>query len=186
MDRAGFDPRYSPEFQRGFTSATNEAPARTTEAPERIAPVTEGVAQRIPPAPVAPPPARQVPPEAATETRGPGEEPKEPIAETPPGSPWRNPYIVALTVLGIVLIGGGIVAFRWSVGQVFGNTIYENGASAEEMEEAMLAAQLAWGLAPLLSLAGVLTLLGVFFFVAWRWRPRQQAVGDDDGTENAF
>lgn len=186
MDRAGFDPRYSPEFQRGFAPSVNEAPASTAEAVEGIAPVARPVAQRIPPAPITPPPARQVlPGQAAEDTGGFGQEPADggPAPDTLPGSPWRNPYIVALTVLGVVLIGGGIAAFRWSVGQVFGGTIYESGASVEEMEEAMLAAQLAWGLAPLLTLAGVLTLLGVFFFVAWRWQPRLRRVEDDnDGT----
>src|SRR5690606_29069285 len=88
-----------------------------------------------------------------------------------PVSPWRNPYLIALTVLGVVLLGGGIAAFRWSVNQVYGGA-YSGNTTEADAQEAMLLGQLAWGLSPLLSLAGVLTLLGVFFVVALRWRPR--------------
>jgi hypothetical protein len=173
MDRAGFDPRYSPEFQRGFDPAVHEGPPAAAESPERMEPVPEPVVRRIPPAPTAavPGPTAAARTEDITQPFG-DETGDEPVLEALPLSPWRNPYLVALTVLGVVLVAGGIGAFRWAVSQVYGGAAYEGGATQEEMADAMLAAQLAWGLSPLLALAGVLTLVGVFFFVAWRWRPR--------------
>jgi hypothetical protein len=169
MDRAGFDPRYSPEFQRGFDAS--EAPSSTAESPERID--AGPSVRRIPPAPDGP--IVPVPTAVAAvpaETAGRDDAAAADDAEALSASSWRNPYILALTVLGVLLILGGIGSFRWSVEQVIGGAVYEGGSSQAEMEEAMLAAQLSWGLAPLLALAGALTLLGVFFFVAWRWRPR--------------
>lgn len=183
MDRAGFDPRYSPEFQRGFDPAagdavTGEAPAATGSLGQ-IASVPPPV-RRIPPAPATEPDTPQADAdlselgfEESTETPGEAE------AQEAPASPWRNPYIVGLIVAGLALVAVGIGAFRWAVSQVYGGTMFLDGASEEEMQEAMLASQLAWGLSPLLTLAGVLTLLGVLFFVAHRWRPRNGLPGDD-------
>ncbi|WP_411720361.1 hypothetical protein [Mycetocola sp.] len=190
MDRAGFDPRYSPEFQRGFDpsvhdgiSAPTEPHERIEPVPDPITPVPKPVVRRVPPAPTDSSDqsamawaddmfrSADVP---ASERNG-----EEPGPSALPVSPWRNPYLVALTVAGVVLIAGGIGAFRWAVKQVFGGAVYESGATEEDMQEAMLAAQLAWGLSPLLALAGALTLLGVFFFAAWRWRPRRRHADDD-------
>jgi hypothetical protein len=198
MDRAGFDPRYSPEFQRGFDPAAHEGPAsvesheRIEPVPEPIAPVPVPIVRRVPPAPTD---ARTAPEQSATawaddmfqpaEAPASGHPGEEPAFSALPASPWRNPYLITLTVAGVVLIASGIGAFRWAVRQVFGGAAYASEASQADMEEAMLAAQLAWGLSPLLALAGVLTLLGVFFFVAWRWRPRRRFADDEaDAVSN--
>lgn len=175
MDRAGFDPRYSPEFQRGFDPAVHEGPSAAAESHERIDSVPTPAVRRIPAAiPGQAPVADDTDSPADTE---PGQD-DAPVADAPL-SPWRNPYLITLSVVGVLLLGGGIGAFRWSLDQIFGGEVYQEGLSSEEMEDAMLGVQLAWGLAPLLALAGVLTLLGVFFFVAWRWRPRVAAVDDE-------
>jgi hypothetical protein len=193
MDRAGFDPRYSPEFQRGFDPAVHEEIAAPTEQhehvqPRPITPVPEPIMRRIPPAPVdAAEGSEQSATAGADDMFRPAESPDqersdEEAAPVVPASPWRNPYLVALSVAGLVLIAGGIGGFRWSLKQVFSGAVYGSGASEGGMPEAMIAAQLAWGLSPLLALAGVLTLLGVFFFVAWRWSPQRRFVDDDSGA----
>lgn len=172
MDRTGFDPRYSPEFQRGFDPALHDGPSATAASHERIEIVPEPVVRRIPPAPIAAPPTSEARAgasvqDAALEDLG-FEEVETADASV---SPWRNPYLIGLTVLGVMLIGGGIGGFRWSVNQIYGGA-YSGNPTEADAQEAMLLGQLAWGLSPLLSLAGVLTLLGVFFVVALRWRPR--------------
>jgi hypothetical protein len=188
MDRAGFDPRYSPEFQRGFDPSGRQGSPAGPEPDERIEPVPEPVVRRIPQAPTT-----GTPGQTATagiddtvlpgEAPGGGQGPESPL----PVSPWRNPYLSTLTIVGVVLLAGGVGAFRWAVSQVYGGAVYEGGTSEEEMREAMLAAQLAWGLAPLFALAGTLTLLGVFFFVAWRWMPRpgRLAEASDDASDGS-
>jgi hypothetical protein len=196
MDRAGFDPRYSPEFQRGFDPAVHEEIAAPTERPEHvqpvpITPVPEPVVRRIPPAPVdAAGSSEQSATAWAEDTFRPAESPDqersgEEAAPVVPASPWRNPYLIALTVAGLVLVASGIGAFRWAVKQVFSGEVYRAGGSEEDIQEAMLAAQLAWGLSPLLTLAGVLALLGVFFFAAWRWSPRRR-IDDDDSDAASY
>lgn len=187
MDRAGFDPRYSPEFQRGFDPATQDPPAdadsRIRPVPEPITPVPQPIVRRVPPAEgraaAEPLPTAWADdmfgPVDATGAEHPSDESEHPAV---PASPWRNPYLIALTIVGVVLVAGGIGAFRWSVRQVFGGASYGSGATQAEMEENILAAQLAWGLSPLLAMAGLLTLLGVFFFAAWRWRPQRRSLGD--------
>jgi hypothetical protein len=185
MDRAGFDPRYSPEFQRGFDPAVHDGPPAAAESPERMDPVSEPVVRRIPPAPMAAAPGQTAAAPTDDRAQAFGDEAgDEPVQDSVPMSPWRNPYLIALTVLGVVLVAVGIGAFRWSVSQVYGGAAYEGGATQEEMQDAMLAAQVAWGLSPLLALAGVLTLVGVFFFVAWRWRPRPALAEYDSGPQD--
>ncbi|GHD45867.1 hypothetical protein D9V29_08250 [Mycetocola manganoxydans] len=183
MDRTGFDPRYSPEFQRGFDPALHDGPSATAQTHERIGTVPAPPARWIPPIPTAGSDAGESVDRVSTENGMPGDAAAgDPDTVELPVSPWRNPYLIALTVLGVVLLGGGIAAFRWSVNQVYGGAMNAPGATQAEAEEAMLLSQLAWGLSPLLALAGVLTLLGVFFFAASRWRP-QRRWGDDDVEE---
>ena len=179
MDRTGFDPRYSPEFQRGFDPALHDGPSVTAQSHERIDTVSAPVARRIPPAPAAGSDGVG----SAGDTQAENGMPRDAVVEDPgtatlPVSPWRNPYLIGLTVLGVVLVGGGIAAFRWSVSQVYGGA-YAGNQTEADAQEAMLLGQLAWGLSPLMSLAGMLTLLGVFFVVALRWRPRRQWAEDE-------
>ena len=174
MDRAGFDPRYNPEFQRGFDPAVHNGPATSPQTHERIPAIPEPVAQRVPP-----PPAQGdlVPPPPLPD--GDAEEFAEP-AEEVRVSPWRNPWVIVLTIVGLILLAAGVGAFRWSVEQVY---MGQYGFASEDSEarEAWLSAQVAWGLSPLLALAGVLTLLGVIFFVAVTWRPHRARTDDEYG-----
>ena len=181
MDRAGFDPRYNPEFQRGFDPAIHTGPETSQETHERIPSPPGTVLPRIPPVPA--PAADRVasPPADGAQT---AEAPSDAAAIDRDISPWRNPYVIVLALIGVVLLAAGVGAFRWSVGQVYGGAAYDSGATQAEMEEAMLTAQLAWGLSPLLALAGALTLVGVLFFVALRWRPRRVQVEDEWADES--
>jgi hypothetical protein len=196
MDRAGFDPRYSPEFQRGFDASRHggHSAAETREGlgsvPEPVAPVPQPIVRRVPPVPTEAQTASEssatawvndmfLPADVPAPEQPGGESDQHPVAPVAPASPWRNPYLIVLAVVGVVLVASGIGAFRWAVKQVFGGAVYESGGTEADVQEAMLAAQLAWGLSPLLALAGVLTLLGVFFFAAWRWRPRHPFVDDE-------
>lgn len=180
MDRAGFDPRYNPEFQRGFDPAVHNGPATSPQTHERIPAIPEPVMQRATPAPVqrdviSPPP---LPDAEADEFAEPADEVRV--------SPWRNPWIIVLTIVGLVLLAAGVGAFRWSVEQVYMGQ-YGFTSDNAEARDAWLSAQIAWGLSPLLALAGVLTLVGVIFFVAVTWRthrPRADEYGDIDDIDS--
>lgn len=174
MDRAGFDPRYNPEFQRGFDPAVHSGPETSQDTHERIPSIDQP--PRIPPVPVPVPGGSAREDVAATA----GTEAEEIAADESDDvvSPWKNPYIIVLTVLGVAMLAIGIGGFRWSVEQVYAGQF---GFAGEEdaARDGWLAAQVAWGLTPLLALAGVLTLVGVGFFIAMTWRPYRRA-GDDE------
>ena len=183
MDRAGFDPRYSPEFQRGFNPAVHDGPATNSETHERIPELPEGAAPRltsVPPQPsssdvgLVPQPPRPEPGDGAAAVDGAG------TVDEIAVPPWRNPYLVVLTILGVVLLATGISAFRWSVEQVYRGQ-FGFGGEDEQAREAWLAAQVAWGLSPLLAFAGVMTLIGVIFFIAITWGSYRRPVDDESG-----
>lgn len=188
MDRAGFDPRYSPEFQRGFDPAVHDGPAATSETHERIPTGSNPPAPRVPPIPPAPGSLQSdvvlPPPRPEAEGSGSAVDAADGEAEllVPP---WRNPYLVVLTILGVVLLAIGVSAFRWSVEQVYQGQ-FGFGGEDDEARDAWLAAQVAWGLAPLLALAGVLTLIGVIFFIAMTWRAYRRPIDDEYGDIEDF
>ncbi|MET1051009.1 MAG: hypothetical protein ABWX65_00075 [Mycetocola sp.] len=190
MDRTGFDPRYSPEYQRGFDPAVHDGPTASPETHERIPASDER--RRVRPTPVPPVPTVRPASSAGAELFGLADadgtavDHEDEFAELladEPVSPWRNPWVITLIVVGFVLLAGGISAFRWSVEQVYGTQFGYSGDGDENAAERFLSAQIAWGLSPLLALAGVLTLLGVAFFVAFRWVPRRSTVDDDEPVE---
>lgn len=183
MDRAGFDPRYSPEFQRGFDPAVHDGPAATSETHERIPATSDPSDPRVPPAPPAPgsAPREVVPPPQRADAEGDhaAVDTADGVTEMPE-PPWKNPYLVVLTILGVVLLAIGVSAFRWSVEQVYQGQ-FGFGGENDEARDAWLAAQVAWGLAPLLALAGLLTLIGVVFFIAVTWRAYRRPAEDEYG-----
>lgn len=170
MDRAGFDPRYNPEFQRGFDPAVHTGPETSSQTHERIPSVDTPPVPRIPPVPVPAPGAQNRDAAAspvAAETEA--DDAVAPAADEHV-SPWRNPYIIVLLIVGVVLLAAGVGAFRWSIEQVYAGQ-FGFGDDDAGARETWLAAQVAWGLSPLLAFAGVLTLIGVAFFIALTWRP---------------
>ena len=180
MDRAGFDPRYSPEFQRGFDPAVHDGPAATSETHERIPSIPEPVPPRIPPVPGSSP-RDVVPPPQRPETDGEGPAADVgPQLDDIPVPPWRNPYLVVLTILGVVLLAIGVSTFRWSVEQVYRGQ-FGFGGEDDEARETWLAAQVAWGLSPLLAFSGLATLIGVVFFLAINWRSYRRPADEEFG-----
>lgn len=187
-DPRGFDPRYSPEFQRGYEAASRDTAETSREGRDRL---RERPAQaRVAPMPVAPAAnpsslrsdsrnspnsieqlMRVEPDEAETGAKD------EDEVEAPL---WRNPYLITLAILGVVLTVGGVSLFRWSVEQVYTGG-FMGGTDAGGPQD-WLWVQVAWGLAPLLAIAGALTVLGIFFFLATKWAPRRDT-DDDDADE---
>jgi hypothetical protein len=178
-DARGFDPRYSPEFQRGYESSSREIP---DQQHERLELRRERTAQsRVSPMPVAPVPVPDVPiardePRGSTASMEDLFSDDEDHADEEIEAPlWRNPYLVTLAVLGVVLTIGGVSLFRWSVDQVYAG---QYGSGGVEGRDDWLWIQVAWGLSPLLAIAGALTVLGIFFFLATRWKPRRRDESD--------
>jgi hypothetical protein len=96
---------------------------------------------------------------------------------------WRNPYLITLAVLGVVLTVGGVSLFRWAVDQVYTGQYMGVDSSTSDARQDWLWVQVAWGLAPLLAIAGALTVLGIFFFLATKWSPRRR---DDSDADDEF
>jgi hypothetical protein len=154
-DRDDVDPRYDPAFQRGFegavatgphgqstlrrTAAVNPAPARQT--PQRI--------EEPPPTPVEPlaaAPLLALAPDSAPAVPAPADATLQPIMSTRELA--RNPFVIALAVLGAVLIIAGAV---WAY-EGFA-TIIRNGGTRNEVE--FWAAQTMSFGAPLAIVAGL-------------------------------
>jgi hypothetical protein len=188
-DGAAIDPRYDPAFQRGFsgevatgprgqstlrrTAAVNPAPAR---APQRI--------QEPPIAPSTAPATTSVFAPASTPGAVAGDASAHPFAPHPisdaapaggvpmaavgvsavtPRELARNPFVVALAVLGaVLLIAGGLWAYEGFA------TIIKNGGTRNEVE--FWAAQTMSFGAPLTIVLGlaVAAVLLVLFGRAWQ------------------
>jgi hypothetical protein len=138
-DGTAIDPRYNPAFQRGFTGEVVSglrAPSALRRTPE-VDPVPNRgtVAQPVQDRLIEPPPASRFAPQLASgsaEDAAPA--PSFDAAVTPASTPTlselaRNPFIVALTLLAVVLIGGGAV---WAA--VGFSTIARNGGTRNEVE----------------------------------------------------
>ncbi|GGF05510.1 hypothetical protein [Mycetocola zhadangensis] len=186
-DAREFDPRYSPEFQRGYEPASRELPREQRELQELRA-------ERLSRPRIAPMPVASVSP--VVDTAGGQSNPADGLTADPLDEPderndadeeseaplWRNPYLITLAILGVVLTVGGVTLFRWSVDQVYTGQ-YMTGTQADARQD-WLWVQVAWGLAPLLAIAGALTVLGIFFFLATKWSPRRR--DDDASTVDEF
>ena len=136
------DPRYRPEFQRGYSGTTAPIPLPPTspaDAPIRI---------ELPPADVlmADLPVVDVPPEAAG-----------------PVGRRRNPYIVLIIVTGLTSIGIG----TWLIVRQSLVDFASNGFSSTS-ESYRFAQALAYTFSGPLITIGFAALLGVGFFVAAR------------------
>lgn len=164
-DEQRVDPRYDPAFQRGYAgpASSRARPARRSDraaASSVERPATE------------PPPDPQP---AADDT---------PLVEHPPASPadaepeqlarlaplrdlTRNPFLVAVAVLGLVLAIGGVA---W--GNQGRQLVATRGGAATELDYWFLQATVVG--APLTAVAGIAIIAGVLFVAAaaWNRRPR--------------
>ena len=167
-DDAAIDPRYDAAFQRGFdgevatgprgqstlrrTAAVNPAPARLApKAAEPFEPADVEQPEHLPTLALAP----EAPTAAAAEAA--------PVAVTTPRELLRNPFMIALGVLGAVLI---LVGAIWAY-EGFA-TIVKNGGTRNEVE--FWAAQTMSFGAPLAIVVGlaVVAVLLVLFGRAWQ------------------
>lgn len=181
-DEKRVDPRYDPAFQRGFegavTSGLRRHPAQApdasivTPAPYRTAP-DRTAPDRTAPERTAPD--REAPrPGAAAASADEAHDPRRPVPESadaaepdtdavsPARRLSRNPFLVALVVLGLALTIGGLIWANQARLLVSGR-----GAAATDMDYWFLQATVTG--APLTIVAGVSILAGVLFVAATAW-----------------
>ena len=171
MADEGYDPRFDPAFQRGFEGETAFPPR---QAPTNR-PVSRQAAIPAPDRIVAPPPAELRP-------RTPGERPTrlpddeyrssaphraefepEPRVDLPPVPLRSNPFLIAVLVIAIALIGAGVL-----IGSRI--DIWYDDVSPDGPGFGLLN-MLQFG-APLAIILGVATVIAVLVILALRWRGR--------------
>ena len=96
-----------------------------------------------------------------------------------PAYPRRNPYIVALWIVGIGLIVGGI-AFQW-----WAASLSNNSYSGNEVPVEVILQQFAWTCSPAMIAVGGLTLVILIFLRALSWQPRVSATDIPDAEPSA-
>lgn len=166
-ENARFNPRYRPEFQRGYDPEAHDATVERADA-------------RITPSGTSPAEAREPNPDPDADAESDGNELGDGVqvgegdtvavgpqasAATSRSSLWRNPYIIVLLIVGVLLVAGGLQLYFRSVDWMYGAP----GAYGPTPED-MVTLQVLWGLAPVLMTAGMFVLIGVGFFAASRWR----------------
>ncbi|QEO09205.1 hypothetical protein [Protaetiibacter larvae] len=165
------DPRFDPAFQRGY-SGTVTTGSRAEAAARRSAPYVASALQR----PSSDPPpaerqrvAEQVPPpppapDAAVEQLAPV---VVQVPEQTLRAPWTNPFVVAVTVLGIGVLSFGV----WLIQETFRMFEEDNGFGSQ-MDYWLMQSTLFSG--PVAIAVGVAILAGVLFLCAGYWarRPR--------------
>ena len=168
QDGTPIDPRYDPAFQRGFdgdvttaprgqstlrrTAAVNPAPARS--APQRIAEFARVADDVVPALAVGP---------EAEQAAAPASSPTTTLPVITPRELARNPFVIALAALAVVLVlGGAIWAYEGFA------TIVSNGGTRNEVE--FWAAQTMSFGAPLTIVTGVavVAVLLVLFGRSWQ------------------
>jgi hypothetical protein len=163
-----FDPRFDPAFQRGFDPAASIAqsipepvtrPHLVEEPPPRSL-VTPGV-PFVPIAPAStPPPAISEPVDAAQTTLV--ELARVDAVDVP--SLRRNPYLIALGIIAIVLVVAGIWLFVESGAAFDGREVLAQGDYMSLVASIQVA--------PFISILGAATAIGVLFMIAGRWRKK--------------
>ena len=144
-DDARFDPRFDPAFQPGY------------EGP--IAAVTPAARQRPPAAaPVALPQVAPVSAPAAAQT------PAVPAVEEDTAPRGVNPFLIALGVVAVVLVGGGLYLIS-RMKDLFADTQSSSTFDYVTLQVMLYAA-------PLLLVLGLATGVGLLFVFALRWGRR--------------
>lgn len=95
-----------------------------------------------------------------------------PDADEPPDQfEPRNPFIIALWIIGpALIIGGLILQVRTILGTYFSSGFA--GSSSAEVPIDMVMQQVIYTLSPALTATGLATVVGLLFFHALRWRSR--------------
>lgn len=157
-----FDPRHSPVFQRGYDPSTTDGPApskaqgrasaRRFSDQERTvdSAVIHGVDGAVAP-PSAPVAAAQQPPAELTD-------------EWAGDRPARNPFIVALWIIGVGLVVSAVWFQWWALSR---NNSYSGNTS--EMPIEFVLQQLSWSISTPMISSGILTIVGLIAWKAVRW-----------------
>jgi hypothetical protein len=181
------DPRFDPVFQRGFDPSTSVDESVPAAAPPAAAPLA-GVPRRAPssvpvaaagaPAPIAAPariiPVQAPPPLPVSERSAPPVVQAEltpddvvRLADSPEdiaddSSPTRNPFLLALGIIAVVLVAVGI----WLFGQT--GDAFNSSEVRSQGDYMTLVATIQ--VAPFIALLGGATAISVIFVFAARWR----------------
>lgn len=166
---APIDPRYDPAFQRGFEGEVTTAP-RGQSTLRRTAAVNPAparpVAQQLEESPRAADVATPRPPvEELAEAKADADA-AAPVAPSPTATPRelaRNPFVIALAALAVVLvIGGAIWAYEGFA------TIVRNGGTRNEVEY-WAAQTMSFG-APLTIIVGVAVVAALLVLFGRSWQ----------------
>lgn len=180
-DNNTFDPRYRPEFQRGYDGAVHWQ-SRTTDPDAEIVEIRPASPPPTAPAPTIPPVSRRDrrmngQTDAGSDDAHESEtrdgwmddvvraeddlDDSELEAQRPvSAAPWRNPWVIALAVIGFVLTIGGVAAYRSAVEFVYsGWGMYGSAPSPDDERPDYIAFQLNWSLGPFAAILGMVSLL---------------------------
>jgi hypothetical protein len=147
--RSDIDPRFDPAFQRGFDP--------------RMAGIERG-SRPLAAAPVStrPPVSPTVPVSSPTPVIPVAEEAADSSLDSHPG---RNPFLLSLAVVAVILVALGVWLFVQSGAQFNSRQVRSQGD--------YMSLDATIHLAPFISLLGVATAIGVVFVFAGKWRSRQ-------------
>ncbi len=137
-DDARFDPRFDPAFQPGY-----EGPLAESKPAPRARPVAAV-------------------PEALPAVQAPVVD--EPALDDDPAPRRRNPFLIALGAVGVLLLGGGL----YLVSRL--RELFADNQASSDFDYVTL--QVLMFLAPLLLVLGLATGIGVLFLFATRWDRR--------------
>jgi hypothetical protein len=175
-DEPGFDPRFDPAFQRGFGGAPAGSGPGTGR--RRSAPPAQETAQGFAPPqgypPAQPREVRSTPPligEAPATPRAVASAVVVDAADADPeeqGEPrtWANPFVIALGVLAVGLVGAGL----WMAQRAREPFLGTNAADQADY----VTLQMLIYFAPLLVALGAATAVGVVFLLAAEWQRRRR------------
>lgn len=160
-EKPGLDPRYDPAFQRGFdpgAGAEAQRPA-VAFAPPLVPRASSSAAGRG-----APSPAPAAPGQATAASGAPAapESVAVPTVVTLGRAPWRNPFVVALAVIGVASIALGLFVVQYAMREGEGGQLLFTQGGYVLMQSLVLAAPLAF-------FTGVLILSAVLVMFAVHW-----------------
>jgi hypothetical protein len=164
-DSDEFDPRFDPAFQRGFDAAGTRFRSRASERAAERAATQQPVAQPIGVQPVAPAlPARPVAPPLVSPVAGhPDDRGDGTDAAADPSAHTRgNPFLIALAVVSVALVAGGVWGVQAARAPFLGT---EAAANVDYSGIQMLMT-----FAPMAIALGIATAVGILFVYAVRWR----------------
>ncbi|WP_166868661.1 hypothetical protein [Salinibacterium sp. ZJ70] len=160
-EKPGLDPRYDPAFQRGFDPGAGADAQRPTVAfgPPLVPRVSSSASGRGPSAP-----APAAPSQATAASGAPAA--SEAVAATAViavgRAPWRNPFIVALAVIGVASIALGVFVLQYAMREGEGGQLLFTQGGYVLMQSLVFAA-------PLAICTGVLILSAVLVMFAVHW-----------------